>query len=201
MTVKVKSQSNHENAWFKALFIIHKSAHKYFLNCKYCRNGLQKHQTLIFDLDYFFHSEFLMSYISQNSPIRLVPGFVWAGHNLFVILLLRVLPFAFAGASTYSENVVLYLYGPMSVSKQICKQQCEIAWWILHLGSILQAGECSGYCLISGNLYTFSLYKGIVKFIFQAFCLTCILNYTQFSTLADIVLSKCSFRDTSKSYT
>ena len=41
--------------------------------------------------------------------------------------------------------------------------------------SALYADMRIGFCLVSGNSYIFSLYKGIVTFIFQTFCETCIL--------------------------
>ena len=40
---------------------------------------------------------------------------------------------------------------------------------------IHQTWECSGYGLISGHFYKFSLYKGIGKFLFQTNCSKCII--------------------------
>ena len=71
-------KTNPENSSFDAQNN-NKSAPKCFC-CKCSSQGLQKHQNLKFDLlTIFLRLKFQLPK-SQNSPMRLVPGFVGAGH-------------------------------------------------------------------------------------------------------------------------
>ena len=70
-------QKNPENSSFDAQNN-NKSTLKHIC-CKYTFQGLQKHQNLKFDLLTIFLPLKFQLPISQNSPIRLVPGFGTSG--------------------------------------------------------------------------------------------------------------------------
>ena len=73
-------QKNPENSSFDPQNN-NKSAPKCFC-CEYNIQGLQKHQNLKFDLLTIFLP---LKPISQNSPMRLVTGFVGAGHKCKIL--------------------------------------------------------------------------------------------------------------------